>query len=327
MRKIIMDVDTGSDDAVALMLAAAADELELIAVATTYNFEYRIDNITENTLRVLELVAPDVPVYEGSHHPVCKNLSARDKNSKRNTSNPVGKDGKVVAIHQEYLDLPVATKKAEDMDAVSFYLKTLRGEGEKYTLVMTGGMTNLALALRINPNIKNRIEEIVLMGGGVNITNVTTAAESNFYRDPEAAKILLKSGCKVTIVPLDATHSAMFDLDDAKKFSDLGTAPCTLTGDLISQRALAYQANGQTKTPQSSLHDAITVGYLINPEILPDVRRESCDIEIAGGIADGMLVVDNRLLADKTAETYVAYKADKEKFMDLLYSNFKKFTK
>lgn len=323
MRKIILDVDTGSDDAIAIMLAALHPDLDLIAVGTTYNL-HGLSCTTENTLRVLDMLGESVPVYAGSPTPLMKDLTPREQRPAA-TLRPLQYKGETVAIHTAYLNLPEAVSRPQAQNAVSFYVELLKNTEEKITLITTGGLTNVALALRIEPSIADGIEEIVMMGGGVAMANVTMAAESNFYRDPESARIVIRSGVPVRIVPLDATHTCMFDLDDAERFMALGTPVGKLTGELIAERAKAYCAGGQTAVPESPIHDAITVGAVIDPAVLSDIRRESCDVDDGGRAADGMLMVDHRLSRDLSRPTYVAYRVDKERFMALLYGTLATF--
>lgn len=323
-RKIILDVDTGTDDAIAIMLAALHPSLDLLGIGVSYNL-HGIETTLENTLRVVELLGGTIPVYEGAPGPLVKDLSSREMNSVVSGRKTLTVDGKDVQIHKPYLDLPPASIKKQDLHAVSWYLQTLKNSKEKITLVATAGLTNYALAIRMDPSILEHIEEIVIMGGGIGMRNITMAAESNFFRDPEAARIVVRSGAKIKIVPLDATYSAPFYPEDAQKFKDLGTPAGELAYNMIQSRIDAYTAIGYVERPSSPIHDAITVASLIDPDVLSDVRRCSVEVDMGGSIADGMLIVDPRRVADLSADSYVAFHADRDKVFSVVYETLKRF--
>lgn len=130
---------------------------------------------------------------------------------------------KIVRMHDAYLDLPPAKRKPEQLPAAMFLVDTAKKADGKITLLSTGPLTNIALALKLDPTIDDNIEEIILMGGGHAVFNHTSASEFNIWFDPEAAEIVLQSGAKITMVPLDATHAASLSLDDAKALRGLHT--------------------------------------------------------------------------------------------------------
>lgn len=324
MKKVFMDVDTGSDDAVAIMLAALHPSIDLIGIGVTYNL-HGLPCTLENTLRVVELLHMDIPVYAGCPQPIVKDLSARVKNSKVGMTGAVDSSGKTVNIHTAYLNLPPATSKPQSLHACARYLELLKEPCDKITVICTGGLTNLAVAIRMDPTIIENIEEVVIMGGGIHVRNITMAAESNFFRDPEAARIVVNCGAKIKIVPLDATYSAPFYPADAEAFRSLGTPVGDLAYEMIQSRIDAYTAIGYVETPSSPIHDAITVASVIDPSVLTDVRRVSCDVDMGGSIADGMLIVDPRHNAVPDKPTFVAYQADRDKIFNLIHSTFKRY--
>ena len=314
----------GAMTPIAIMLAALHPQIDLIGIGVGYNL-HGLPCTLENTLRVVQILKMNIPVYAGCPQPLVKDLSARDKNSKAGMAQAIDKDGNVVKIHTAYLDLPTAQIKPQPIHACAWYLDILRNTKEKITMISTGGMTNFAMAIRMDPSIIQNIEEIVIMGGGVNVRNITLAAESNFFRDPEAARIVINCGAKIKIVPLDATYSAPFYPDDAKAFHELGTPVGDLAYEMIQSRINAYTAIGYVETPSSPIHDAITVASVIDPSVLSDVRQVSCDIDMGGSIADGMLIVDTRHNAVIDKPTFVAFKADRDKIFQLIYDTLKTF--
>lgn len=174
------------------------------------------------------------------------------------------------------------------------------------------------MALRIDPTIVENIEEITIMGGADNMGNRTGAGEFNFFADPEAAKIVVNCGAKITIIPLNATHSAKFDYNDAARFEALGTKAGKFTGKLIRHRADFERVQGQGDG-DTAVHDALTVCTLIDRSIVTESCEQIVDIDIGGSIADGMMYCDTRpVFKDIPKNATVAYKIDKEKVLNLM---------
>ncbi len=320
-RKIILDVDTGTDDAMAIITAMLAHEIELVGITVVQGNQPLVYTL-ENTLRVVELMGGGVPVYAGCPEPMVQTMSVgRMKNQRAQVHEKII-DGKKINIHDEYLDLPKATIKPQKQHAVSFIVDTLRNTTEKLTLVAVGPATNIGMALRMDPAIANNLEEIVVMGGGVTSVNRTSGAEMNFYMDPEAAQLMIKAGCKVTILPLDATTSALFSREDAKVIAAVGNRPAEFFAELMTHFSERLEMLGiNNRTPgcyDIAIHDVMCILYLLDPSIITDLRKEKCDVDFAGGYADGMLIVDTRPYVERDEETYVAYHIDKQKAMDLI---------
>ena len=323
-KKVILDVDTGSDDAVAIISAILCDELDVLGITVSHGncpLEYTLPN----TLRVVEMLGSDVPVFAGCAEPMVQYLlPGRTVNANHKILEKVI-DGKLVAIHENNLPLPGPTIKAQDQHACIWLLETLKNTKEKITLIPVGPMTNIGMVLRMDPSVAENIEEIVCMGGGVNVKNTTKCAEINFYNDPEAAKIVLTSGIPITIVPLDATHSSWFGYEEAEKMTALGNPAAVFAGEMLHHRIASANAIGVRKEQKSALHDVLAVCAVIDRSILTDLRLESADIDISGGIADGQLVIDTRPVAEVKYPIHVAYKGDTEKLFNMLYSHLKKF--
>ncbi|WP_276354886.1 nucleoside hydrolase [Cohnella caldifontis] len=317
-QKVILDVDTGSDDAVAIMMAILAPEIDLVGICSV-NGNKGIENTTENTLRTVQLLGSDVPVYKGCPAPMVKRLFPGRYGWTR--AQKVGEvDGKKVEYHTDFLDmLPPASIKPQPQNAVSWLIDTLMASDGDITIVPVGPLTNLAMAIRIEPAIVSKIKEVILMGGGHRITNTTSAAEFNIWEDPEAAQIVLTSGCKVTLVPLDATHAAYVTAQESKEIRSIGTPAAIATADLIDQRIKAYNVAQPMKVQDSApVHDALAVLAVIDPTVLQEVRFARIDVDISGGFADGMTIVDNRALPDYPKNAYIALDADREKFVRML---------
>ena len=318
-RKIILDVDTGTDDAMAIIMAALSPDIELKALTCVHG-NLPLPNTLDNTLRMVEMLGIDVPVYAGCAEPMVQRLRpGRMMNPVRQIQ--ADTEGRASKIHEEHLPLPAPTIRPQEQHAVSFLVDTLRKE--KLTLVAVGPATNVAMALRMDPSIAKNIEELVVMGGGVYCSNVTQSAEFNFFMDPDAAEIMLRADCKITVFPLDATTSALFSKKDGADFRAVGTRPAEFFGDLVidfCQRMEDIRLSNTADPNQfeCAIHDALCILYLIDPKIAPDIRRQSAYVDFSGGYADGALLVDRRSYMDLQGETYIAYKADKQRIKDLI---------
>lgn len=319
-KKIIMDVDPGTDDAVALLTAILHKKVELVAVCTVAG-NLPLDRTTENALRVLQAVNCDVPVYRGCAGPMVKNLVG-DRLSLP-PWNPVDKNGNPLPMHPEYLDLPVATRTAEEMPAPAFYVEYLRKATEPVTIVAVGPLTNLGVALAMDSDVfKKNVEQIVVMGGGHNVSNVTACAEANIWNDPEAAQLVAHCGAKVVFVPLDATHKTVVTLDDCKRMRAQNTFAGRYAAELCELRIAVHEVDQPLEIPNSAaVHDALAVAYVIDPSVLTDVRHVNLNIGI-GGFAEGRTIVDGRYHSGEK-NCWFAFDGDRVKFVDILCEAFK----
>lgn len=311
-RKIIMDVDTGSDDALAIMTALLSPELEVIGICTV-NGNLPVDNTTENTLRVVELSGKDVPVIRGCALPL---VSSLDPLRQLRMQAHEGEDerGKV-SFHEEFLPLPPSKRKPlEDTNAVCWYVDTLKKAEDKITLVMTAPLTNFACAFRADPTIIDKVEEIVLMGGGYEQRNVTSAAEFNIFKDPEAAAIVLNCGAKITMMPLDATHRAVLRPVHRDVFLSWNNPFGDFVAKEIDNIIRAYNTLQPLHEPDiAPIHDALCIMYLVDPGVIKTIRHIRCDV-VCGGIADGQTVFDTRKIKDSPENVYLCLDTDEIKF-------------
>jgi len=307
--RLILDVDTGTDDAVAILTAALHPQLDLVGVSTVCG-NVPLLNTTENSLRVLELIGSTVPVYVGAAHPL-----------ERETFPDGIRNRPISDWHGEYLDLPEATSKPADMNAAEFLVETYMGPlGPDTVLVPTGPLTNVATAIRLEPRIVERIPRVVLMGGGYRVTNRTATAESNFWMDPEAAREVFRAGFKqLTVVPLDATHQALVTEDDCDRLLEAATPASLAAESFIRKRILAHDMNSPLAIPHSApVHDALCVAHLVFPEVLRGVGEYPADIETAGDLTVGQMVLDTRRPLRSPVTASVALGADRELFVRFL---------
>src|SRR5206468_9315675 len=175
-QKVILDVDTGTDDAVAIMFAALHPDLELVAV-TTVNGNVPVENTTDNTLRVLDFIGrSDIPVYRGLARPLVRH----DFPGRKDYGSGSSED-----MHGKELPIPAPTSRAQDTGAVEFLVETFRAATDPIALVPVGPLSNIGAALALDPSLPGRVGEVVIMGGGHDVGNTTPSAEFNIWADPE----------------------------------------------------------------------------------------------------------------------------------------------
>ena len=290
--KIILDVDTGTDDAIALCAALLSKDLDVLGICTVGG-NVVLKNTTDNTLRVVTCCRrSDVPVHAGAPLPMVSTLQpwiAQAKSLPRKE----GQRSQETAIHVDHLPLPETALKAQDTCACVYLIETLnKAADHSITLVPTGPMTNIALALRANPSIADKIKRIVMMGGTRSVYPDTQAAEFNVWCDPEALEIVLQSGIDLTMVSLDATSHACLNARQAQQIREIHSAPAELCAALIEHRLHASAAHGDTKGTGvgAALHDALAVCALVHPEVLK-IEDVSCHVDLGHGFAYGETVL------------------------------------
>ena len=201
-RKLILDCDTGTDDAVAIMLAALHPALELLGV-TTVNGNVEVARCTDNSLRTLDWIGRgEIPVYEGLAKPIVRSDFPVPRAVNRNPG-----------VHMETLPLPEARHAKQALSAPEFLVRAFRESPGEIVLVAVGPLSNLAAAIALDPAFARNAAELIIMGGAVDKSNVTPSAEFNIWADPEASAVVLAADFpKITLVPLDATHQALVSL-------------------------------------------------------------------------------------------------------------------
>ncbi|NLL92473.1 MAG: nucleoside hydrolase [Ruminococcaceae bacterium] len=321
--KIILDVDTGTDDAMAIITAVCGLGDRLMAITVTHG-NLPLKFTLENTLRVVELMGGKVPVYAGMPDPMVQKMSPGRTENQRKQKYRQEHDGKQLAVHDDYLNLPKATIKAEKQHAVSFLVETLRETEEKITIVAVGPASNVGMALRMDPSIAKNIKQIIVMGGGHEAVNITSAAEANFFWDPEAAQIMIKADCPVVIFPLDATTSILFGKDDAKTIKSLDNPWSEFFGNLIEHwcdrlTLLGISNNMEDSTDNGiAMHDVFCILYLIDDSFIEVIKKQNCDVDFGGSFCDGRLVVDTRSYTEPEGDIKVVYKLNKKRVLELL---------
>ncbi len=317
-RRIILDVDTGSDDSIAILMAALCGEFEILGITVTQG-NRPLECCVDNTLRVLRLCGrEDIPVYPGCPAPMVRNLSPG-----RLANNPTGGieqvvDGTLYTIHPRTVDLPQGRCAPQGKHACTFLLEAVHASPEPVTIVTVAPPTNIGMAFRMDPSIAQKVARVVFMGGSVGRGNVTPVAEANLFHDPEAAKIVMDSGVECVFITLNATHSAELTLEDADRLEALGTPTGRYAAQTIRMRALASKMMGWSDGKSDAIHDAMAIAWLLDPAVVTDMRRQKCNMDFSGGFSDGQLIVDWASRNDETANCYVAYAGDHDRFYALL---------
>ena len=248
-----MDCDPGLDDAVAIFLALAAPDTLDVQAITTVAGNVPLSMTARNARMICDLAdRKDIPVYAGCPQPLWREaVSAEDFHGE------TGLEG--IPLFDP--ETPLQTKHA-----VSFLIEMLRGRSEPITLVVTGPMTNIAMAIRQAPDILDQIDEIVLMGGAdTEGGNITPHAEFNAFADPHAAEIVLNCGASMTALSLDVTHTLRMTNDRIAAIEALGTS---VTGHVANlMRATNAFEKKQNDWPDGPLHDPSTIAYLLAPDL------------------------------------------------------------
>lgn len=328
--KVILDCDTGSDDAVAILTAILSPSIDLLGISTVAGNK-EINFTTDNTLRVVDMLRSNTPVYRGCWTSmVTKLLPSRHGDYTGMTGVSAEKKddkGQVISYHHDCLPMPAPTSKEQPEHGVWWLIDTLMKSDGDITLIPTGPLTNIGMALRLEPRIAGKIKQIIFMGGGFKVFNATSASEFNIWADPEAAQIVLTSGVeKITMVPLDATHQANFTREDEAELRAVGTPLAIAVADLLDERITAYNAYQPQDLPDSApLHDALCVAYLLDPKVLTDIRFMRVDVDMGGGFADGQTICDTRAFPDRPRNCYVALGADRVRFSRMIIDIIKSF--
>jgi inosine-uridine nucleoside N-ribohydrolase len=294
---IVIDCDPGHDDAIAILLALASPEVELRGIATVAGNQ-TLEKTTRNALKILELAGrTDIPVAAGADAPLKRTLRVA-----ANVHGESGLDGP---------DLPEPTMTPVEGHAADLLNEWLE---PGVVLVPTGPLTNVALLLERHPEVTQRLERIVWMGGALAEGNVTPAAEFNAFVDPEAAAAVFGSGVPVTMIGLDITHKALFTRAHADRLRGTGRA-----GRVVAELSDFFQRFHESRYgfDGSPIHDALAVAEVIDPSL---VTRLECNVEIetASQYCDGRTVVDRWLVTDRPRNARVGIDVDAERFLDLL---------
>lgn len=299
MRNILIDCDPGHDDALAIITALAfKNKLNLLGICTIGGNQ-TIEKVTKNAQNILSFLEVDVPLAMGESGPLTKKLETGAE-----AHGDSGMDGPY---------FPQNNYPIEEERGVVFLWKKIMECKEKVTLVALGPLTNIALLLKTFPEVKEKIECISLMGGGLDKGNVTPLAEFNIYVDPEAAQIVFQSGIKIIMSGLDVTEKAEITVDEINSLEKKGKA-----SNLVYELLKFYNISGrQFGFINSPLHDLCAVAYLLKPEIFSG-KNYDINVITDDGKARGLTYADRRLMASEPKNTLVLLEVNRECFVNLL---------
>lgn len=309
MKKIplIIDCDPGHDDAIALMLAASSDKFDIKAV-TCVGGAQSVDKTFYNARRVLAAIGLEVPCARGAQQPMIRKAL-----------------GGTEIVHGESgLDGPILPEPLNEgcgMTAFELLCKVLQESDEPVTICPTGPLTNIGILLAVRPDLKSKIKEFSIMGGGFYMGNWTAAAEFNILADPEAAKVVFDSGIPIIMSGLDVTHKAYVTREENEVLRQNGNRCSVLAAELIDYFSrYHYEVE---KLPGCTLHDPCAIAYLMVPEIFSG-KMCNVQIDVDGVYTLGKTVVDwfDHLKAPKNVN--VLYDVDREAFVKLLVEQLAK---
>lgn len=310
MEKIILDCDPGHDDAVAILMAGIHPSIELLGI-TTVAGNQTLNKTTINALNVCQYLNIDVPVCSGMSLPMVRKVQT------------IADD-----IHGESgLDGPVFDKLTKELDkrhAVNFIIETLKNSNEKITLVITGPMTNVAMAFRMDPSIIEKVKRIIFMGGSYQLGNVTPAAEFNIFADAEAAYVVFNSGVPLVMMGLDLTRQALCYPSIVERMGKIGGNASKLFVDLMGFFCKTQkQVFGWQGGP---LHDPTCIAYLIDESCI-ETKDMYSEVEIRSEKCYGRTLCDYFGVTKNKPNSKVSIKLDIEKFWNIVEECIKLYNK
>lgn len=305
--KIILDCDPGHDDAVAILLAGNSEAIDLLGI-TVVAGNQTLEKTAKNALRVVQWLGLDVPVYAGCGQPMI-----REKVIAGDIHGESGLDGPV---------FPPLDRDVQPMHAVEYMIRTLLDSDGDITVVTTGPMTNLAMAMRMEPRIVEKIQRIVLMGGSYQNGNVTPAAEFNIFADADAAYVCFTSGRPITMVGLDVTRKVLCYPEIVERMAKVDNKASRLFVDLMGHFCKTQkEIFGWEGGP---LHDPVTVAALIDPTLLT-TKPMNAQIENRSVQSYGRTNCDFFGYLQLPATADVAIDIDVEKFWDIVEQGIRNY--
>lgn len=305
-RNIIIDCDPGHDDLMAILLAYANDERLNILGVTTVAGNQTLEKVTNNVRKVYTYLGISTPVASGAKGPISRKLFLGDE-----VHGVTGLDG---------WDFPTPTFEIDSDNAVTFMREKIMNCEGKVTIVAVGPLTNIGLLFSVFPEVKDKIEEISIMGGSIYGGNTTPHAEFNIFVDPEAATVVFESGIPVIMSGLEVTHAAGIRHEEIKQLMDKDGKVSKMCGHLLKFYVGYHNREGYASFP---LHDVCSVMYLLHPEIFT-YKDMNVKIDCSEGQNRGMTIADPRDFVETEKNTRVLLDIDREKFIEILFKAFEK---
>lgn len=315
-RKMILDLDTGVDDALAIAYALADPEVDLIGIVSSYGNNL-LDVCAENSLKLLELLGhTDIPVFKGLPHScTTEHFDVMQVSKDIHGDNGIGD-----------VELPAPSRAFEEQSGVDFYIEAAHKYGKDLIIIPTGPMTNLAAALKKDPEIADLIGNVTFMGGALTVEgNVTPVAEANINQDPKAADEVMKSNLPLTMVGLDVTLRTLLTKNETKQWRELGTASGKAFADITDFYIDAYY-NLDIDKRGCALHDPLAVGVGIDPSFVSTISL-FMKVVYQEGPYYGRTIGDNAKLNDPNPNVKVAVNVDKERYLKAFMDHLNKLFK
>lgn len=303
--KVILDCDVGHDDAIALMLGAAHPQIDLLGICAVAGNQV-LEKTLPNTLNVVQHLELMIPVYAGMDRPmVRKQMVAGEIHGETGLDGPVFGSLKL---------------KEEKEHAVNFIIRTLMEAEEKITLVPVGPLSNIGMALRLEPKITEKIERIVLMGGAYGLGNYTPAAEFNVLADPEAAHVVFSSGVPLVMMGMDLTNQALADMSIIERMEALGNKAGKLFGDMMRFTFETQRMFGLTAGP---VHDVTAMAYVVEKDIF-ETKPAYVEVCLDKGSCYGRTVCDFFRTNGREPNVLVGMGLNLVRFWDLVEENLRR---
>lgn len=294
-RQVILDVDTGTDDAIAIIMAGHAASLELAAVTVTHG-NGPLALTLRNTLKLVEAGGlAHVPVLAGATRPLVRDL--------------------YFTRGQQRTELPLPEPSlAPGTEHAADFIRRYYMDGGDAVLIPVAPLTNIALALLHEPELNRRIPRIVLMGGAVGAGNTTASAEFNILADPEAARIVFNAGIPITMIGLEVTAGARLKKTQSDEIRALGTRPSHIVADLIDLDLTWAEEWGSDGV---EIYDACAVAAAIDPAVV-NTQPMRVDVETQGALTLGRTVCDTRRRTQSRPNADVGLALDRQRFLEIL---------
>ncbi len=310
---VILDLDTGVDDAMALALAAASDRLEILGLTAVYG-NRPADETAYNTLKMAEQLGLEVPVAKGASRAL---LDPPIDYSLQPVVDIHGADGLGNCAGM----IPAPKGSLSPLTACELMAEILSASREKVTLIATGPLTNVALFLLGYPHLHGKIERILFMGGAAHGGNLRPSVEANAGHDPEAAAVVLTSGLPVCMFGLDATMGCFITEEERLSMADMGKTGAFLSACLAGYSGIYRALAG---LPGAVLHDSLPVAWLIDPSVA-EMRDYHVEMDLDGAGTRGCTVTDVGAIWRREPNAKVAMSADREKSIRMQLDAVKKF--
>ena len=305
-RPVIIDCDPGIDDALAIFMALASDELNVVGITTAAG-NVPVNHTTENALKLVELAGCKVEVSKGASDPL---FSKRETAESVHGLNGIGD-----------IELPESGRTVSERKPHQLILEQAEKFDGELEIIATGPLTNIAITLLLYPQLKNQIKRIWIMGGATGSGNRTAAAEFNIFADAHGASIVFKGGIPITMCGLDVTNKAIIYEDDINRLAENSNIVSQKSALMLRWYLKFYRSFGFNGV---AMHDPFTVAAAIDPTLIK-TKHLFVDIETEGDFTLGKTVVDLYGVTGEKANADVALELDNERFKSLFEKLMKSY--